>query len=256
MTALSNIAAIVQKEWRHYFGGPIAWVVMFVWTVFFGLFFFSNLTMFMEAAQKTMGQAGSINDRVIGPVFSNMIISALFCCPMLTMRLFAEEKRQGTIELLSTAPITDLQVVLGKFLAALALYAAMIAASLVNLGVLWMYASPAPEWRPIASATLALFLMGASYISMGTFLSTLTKNQMVAGILSFCLFLGLLILGWFDDQTASGLWKGILYLSVTTHMVDLVRGVIDLKDIVFYLSVIAFGIFISHQAVASERWRA
>jgi ABC-2 type transport system permease protein len=256
MTALSNIAAIVQKEWRHYFGGPIGWIVLAVWTFFFGLFFYSNLQIFMQATQKLMGQGGSLIDRVIGPVFGNMMISALFCLPMLTMRLFAEEKRQGTIELLSTVPVTDLQLVLGKYLAALALYVVMIAASLVNVGVLWMYANPAPDWKPIAAAALALFLMGASYITLGTFLSTLTKNQMVAGILSFCLFLSALILLWFDDPTGPPLWQAIVYLSFTKHMQDMVRGVIEVKDLVYYASVIAFGIFISYQAVASARWRA
>jgi ABC-2 type transport system permease protein len=185
-----------------------------------------------------------------------MMISALFCLPMLTMRLFAEEKRQGTIELLSTVPITDLQLVLGKYLSAIALYVVMIAAGLVNVGVLWLYATPAPDWKPIAAATLALFLMGASYITLGTFLSTLTKNQMVAGILSFCLFLAALILVWFDDPTASAAWKAIVYLSFTAHMQDMVKGVIELKDVVYYISIIAFGIFISYQAVASARWRA
>jgi ABC-2 type transport system permease protein len=91
---------------------------------------------------------------------------------------------------------------------------------------------------------------------MGLFVSTLTSNQIVAGILSFCLFLGMWTLGWADDPSAGPLMKGVAYLGVTTHMDDMVKGVLDLKDLVFYLSVVAFGLFLTHQSVESQRWRA
>ena len=127
MTALRNVAAIVGKEWRHYFGSPIAWVALFVWTLLFGIFFYFAFTFFLEQSMRVaqqgmeMGGGGmklSLNEYLIRPLFHNMAVVALFVAPMLTMRLFAEEKRQGTIELLATSPITDLQIVIGKFLAA------------------------------------------------------------------------------------------------------------------------------------------
>ena len=126
MTALRNIAAIVEKEWRHYFGSPIAWVALFVWTLLFGIFFYFAFTFFLEQsmrmAQQAMEFGGggelSLNEYLIRPCCQNMAVVALFIAPMLTMRLFAEEKRQGTIELLATSPLTDRQIVLGKFLAA------------------------------------------------------------------------------------------------------------------------------------------
>jgi ABC-2 type transport system permease protein len=186
----------------------------------------------------------------------NMAVVALFLAPMLTMRLFAEEKRQGTIELLATSPISDLQIVLGKFFAAVGLYALMILAGLVNLVVLWRYASAAPEWKPVASGALALLLFGACFIALGTFVSTLTRNQIIAGILSFCLFLGIWTLGWADDPAAGPVMKVVSYLGVTTHMEDMVKGVLDLKDIVFYVSFIAFGLFLANLSVESQRWRA
>jgi ABC-2 type transport system permease protein len=198
----------------------------------------------------------SLNEVMIRPLFHNMAVVALFIAPMLTMRLFAEEKRQGTIELLATSPVSDLQVVLGKFLAAAGLYALMILAGLVNVALVWVYASSPPEWKPILTGALGLFLLGSSFLAMGTFVSTLTRNQIVAGILSFCLFLGMWTLGWAEDPMGGPVSKVVAYLGVTTHLEDLVKGVVDLKDVVFYLSVITFGLFLAHQSVESQRWRA
>jgi ABC-2 type transport system permease protein len=265
VTALRNVAAIFQKEWSHYFGSPIAWVTLFVWTMLFGIFFFFGVDFYvqmsMRATQQAMQYGGparlSMNEMLVGPILQNMAVVALFVAPMLTMRLFAEEKRQGTIELLATSPLSDLQVVLGKFLAAAALFLLMLLAGLVNVVLMWTYPnSPRPEWAPIASGALGLFLLGCCFLAMGTFVSTLTRNQIVAGILSFCLFLGMWTLGWADSPTAGPVMKVVAYLGVTTHLEDLAKGVVDLKDIVFYLSVIVFGLFLAHQSVESQRWRA
>jgi len=264
VTALRNTAAIVGKEWRHYFGSPIAWVALFVWTMLFGIFYYFSFSFFLEQsmriAQQGMEYGGgmkiSLNEYLIRPLFHNMAVVALFLAPMLTMRLFAEEKRQGTIELLATSPISVFQIVLGKFLAASGLYALMILAGLVNVALIWSYATSPPEWKPVATGALGLFLLGACFLAMGTFVSTLTRNQIVAGILSFCLFLGMWTLGWADDPTAGPVMKAVAYLGVTTHLEDFVKGVVDLKAAAFYLSVITFGLFLAHQSVESQRWRA
>jgi len=264
VTALRNVWALVEKEWRHYFGSPIAWVALFVWTMLFGIFFYFAFDYFLEASmrasQQGMEMGGgmklSLNEYLIRPVFHNMAVVALFVAPMLTMRLFAEEKRQGTIELLSTAPLTDGQIVIGKFLAASGLYALMILSGLLNVVLVFFYASSPPEWKPILTGATALFLLGGCFLALGTFVSTLTRNQIVAGILSFCLFLGIWTLGWADDPMAGPVMKAVAYLGVTTHMEDMVKGVLDLKDLVFYLSFIGFGLFLAHQSVESQRWRA
>ena len=265
MTALRNVAAIFGKEWRHYFGTPVAWVALFVWTLLFGIFYYFAFTFFLEQSMRVaqqgmeMGGGGmklSLNEYLIRPLFHNMAVVALFVAPMLTMRLFAEEKRQGTIELLATSPLSDLQVVMGKFLAAAGLYALMILSGLVNVALIWTYASSTPEWRPILTGALGLFLLGCCFLAMGTFVSTLTRNQIVAGILSFCLFLGMWTLGWADDPMGGPVTKVVAYLGVTAHLEDLVKGVVDLKDVVFYLSVVTFGLFLAHQSVQSQRWRA
>jgi ABC-2 type transport system permease protein len=212
----------------------------------------------LRAGQSEMGGGPklSLNDWVISGVLQNMTVVALFITPMLTMRLFAEEKRQGTIELLATSPVTSMQIILGKFLGALGLFALMVLTGLVNFALLWHYATTPPEWKPVATGVLALLLVGACFIAMGLFVSTLTRNQIVAGILTFCLLLGIWTLGWADEPTAGPVMKVVSYLGVTNHMQDMVKGVLDLKDVVFYLSFIAFGLFLAQQSVESQRWRA
>jgi ABC-2 type transport system permease protein len=259
MSGFSNVAAIFQKEWRHYFGSPIAWVALFVWTFLFGAFFAISIWAFQQSSVQAgmSGRGLSLNDYVIRGIFHNMSVVAMFLTPMLTMRLFAEEKRQGTMELLSTVPLTHLQIVLGKFLAALALYAAMIGFSLLNLFFLWRYATPTPEWKPVLTGVLALLLMGACYIALGAFLSNLTRNQVVAGTLSFCLFLGFLVLEWFTRDSMGGWFKkGLAYLALGSHMEELVKGVIGINHVVFYVTFVVFCIFITQQSLASQRWRA
>jgi len=265
VTPLKNVAAIVAKEWHHYFGSPIASVALTMWALLFGFFFNFGLGYFldmsMQVAQQGMEMGGggmklSLHDYLIRPVLQNMAVVSLFVLPMLTMRLFAEEKRQGTIELLATSPLTNLQIVLGKFLAASLLYLLMILTGLVNVALIWTYAPNPPEWKPVLTGALALLLVGMSFIALGLFLSTLTRNQIVAGILGFGLALVFWIFSWFERPTATGFEKVIAYLGVTTHMDDLAKGVVDVKDLVSYLSVITFGIFLAHQSVESQRWRA
>jgi len=262
LNAVSNVWALVGKEWRHYFGSPIGYILLAAWTALFGSFFYSALVFFlrrsMMAGQMEMGGAPkmSLNEWVISPVLHNMAVVALFIVPVLTMRLFAEEKRQGTMELLGTAPVTNLQIVLGKFLAAAGVYAAMILAGLVNMGFIWYHAASKPEWKPVLTAALGLFLFGCCFIALGTFVSTLTRNQIIAAVVSFCMFLLLWILDWAADPAATGFWKVVSELAVTRHLEDLIKGVVALKDVVFYLSFISFGLFLAHQSVESQRWRA
>lgn len=263
MTALRNIGAILEKEWRHYFGSPIAYVALCMWTLLFGFFynfavdFFLRQSMMMSQQMEFGGGPKlSMNEYLIRPVMQNMAVVALFILPMLTMRLYAEEKRTGTIELLATSPITDWQIVIGKFLGALALYALMIVVGLINVALLWYFSPSPPEWKPVLTGALALLLVGASFISLGLFLSTLTRNQIVAGILGFGMALTFWIFSWFDQPTASTAEKVVAYLGITNHMENLAKGVVELKDVVFYVSFIVFGLFLAQQSVESQRWRA
>jgi len=257
VNALSNVGAIVQKELRHYFGGPIAYVALVIWTFLFGYFFIAVTSYLVRAASMGPGRSPSLTE-AIAALFGNVAIVALFILPVLTMRLFAEEKRQGTIELLATAPITDLQIVVGKFLGAWALFALMLAAGFLNLVPLWKLASAAPEWRPVTVAVLGLLLLGGAFISMGMFVSSLTKNQVIAGVVTFGLALILWLLDWLvsSDPTTSPALRLLGYLGFNTHLETLLKGVVDLKDVVFFLSVIVAGIFLTQRSLESQRWRA
>jgi ABC-2 type transport system permease protein len=183
----------------------------------------------------------------------NATVVLLFVLPLITMRTYAEEKRSGTIELLLTSPVTDFQIILGKFFGAMALYTAMLAVTLVHMGILFWFGNP--EWKPIATGYLGLLLLGGCFISVGLLISSLTKNQIVAGMVTFAVFLLLWVLDW-NASAAGPTGQSILnYLSITQHLDDFVKGVIDTKHLVYYASFITFGLFLTAKSVDSERWR-
>ena len=191
---------------------------------------------------------------LIRQLLQNVTILILFIMPMVTMRTYSEEKRSGTIELLLTSPLTDFQIILGKFLGALALWATMLAVSLIHIGLLFVYGNP--EWKPIATAYLGLLLLGGCFISVGLFISSLTKNQIVAGMVTFAVFLFLWVITWigsFSGPTIDGLTQ---YLSIIDHYDDFGKGVIDTTHLIYYVSFITFGLFLTAKSVDSERWRA
>ena len=172
---------------------------------------------------------------------------------MLTMRLVAEEKRQGTIELLATSPITTLQIVMGKFLGSLVLYAAMLAVTLVHMGFLFAFGNP--EWRPIVTGYLGLLLMGGAFVSIGLLISSTTSNQIVAGVVTFVVFLLFWIIGWFADTAGPTIGPITSWLSITEHFDDFSKGIIDTKHVLYYMSLITFGLFLTAKSVDTERWR-
>ena len=203
-----------------------------------------------------MGQSFpmDLNEFVIRPVFSNISVIGLFLIPMITMRLFAEEKRTGTIELLVTSPLTDLEIILGKWTAALLLYASMLGISLLSMALLFAYGKP--DWKPIVVGYLGLLLLGGALLSIGTFISTCTKNQIVAGVAGFAVCLLLWVLDWASSFETSVTSRVVSYLSVLQHFDSFSKGVLDLKDIVFYVSVIFFGLFLTARSLESLRWRS
>jgi ABC-2 type transport system permease protein len=203
-----------------------------------------------------MGQAMpmDVGEWVIRPVFSNVSVIGLFLIPMITMRLFAEEKRSGTIELLITSPLRDLEIILGKWLAALILYAAMLGLTLLSMSVLFIYGSP--DLKPMMVGYLGLLLQGGALLAIGTFVSTWTRNQIVAGVAGFAICLLLWVLSWVTEFSSGTLASIIAYLSVLSHFDSFQKGVIDTKDLVFYLSAIFIGLFLTARSLESLRWRA
>ncbi|HTL03826.1 MAG TPA: ABC transporter permease, partial [Vicinamibacterales bacterium] len=195
----------------------------------------------------------NINNMAIRPLLQNVSVVALFVLPLITMRTYAEEKRSGTIELLLTSPLTDFQIIMGKFIGAVALYALMLAITLPHMAVLFIYGNP--EWKPIVTGYLGLLLMGASFISMGLWISSLTRNQIVAGMITFAMFLLLWTINWAIDSAGPTMQKILTALSITDHFDDFAKGVIALRHLVYYLSFISFGLFLTAKSVDSERWR-
>ena len=253
---MSNILAIAQKELRSYFASPIAYVIIGFFALVFGYFYIVSINMFMQMAMQ-MGVPGqgqvNINNMAIRPLLQNVSVVALFVLPLITMRTYAEEKRSGTIELLLTSPLTDLQIIMGKFLGAVALYGLMLAVTLPHMAVLFIYGNP--EWKPIVTGYLGLLLMGASFISMGLWISSLTKNQIVAGMITFAMFLLLWTINWAMDSAGPAMQKVLTALSITDHFDDFSKGVLALRHLVYYVSFITFGLFLTAKSVDSERWR-
>jgi ABC-2 type transport system permease protein len=255
---MRNILAIAHKELKSYFASPIAYIVIGVFALLYGYFYIAILAFFVRQSMQ-MGQLGgagqsmNVNQMLLRPLLQNVTILVLFMMPAITMRTYSEEKRSGTIELLLTSPITDFQIVMGKFLGALALYAIMLAISLIHVGLLFVYGSP--EWKPILTAYLGLLLLGGCFISVGLFISTLTKNQVVAFMVTFGVFLFLWVINWigsFSGPTVNDLTN---YLSIVGHFDDFAKGVLDTTHLIYYISFIMFGLFLTAKSVDSERWR-
>ena len=252
---MRNIVAIAAKELRSYFASPIAYIIIGFFLLPFGVFFYLYLAGFVKQSmqQAQFGGAMNINQMVIRSVLQNASVIILFIMPMITMRTYSEEKRSGTIELLLTSPVTDLEIILGKFFGALGLYIAMLAVTLPYMGILFFYGNP--EWRPVAAAYLGLLLMGGTFVSLGLLISSTTNNQIVAGVISFVVFLLLWIVGWFADSAGPTIGPITSWLSITEHFDDFSKGIIDTKHVLYYLSLITFGLFLTAKSVDTERWR-
>ena len=255
---MKNIWFLAKKELQAYFSSPIAYVVIAVFLLLVGFFFYSLVLWFnsqaMQLAQNpAYYQQININQMVFSPLFHNMSIILLLMLPLLTMRLFAEEKKIGTEELLFTSPVSVNQIILGKYLASLIVLAVML--FLTGLLSIFTFAYGNPEVAPFLDGYLGLFLMGAAFLAIGIFYSSLTENQIVAAILTFGTLLLFWVLSW-AGSAAGGIWKDALnYLSFFQHFDDMTRGILDTSDLVYYLSFSFFGLFLTHSVIQSRRWR-
>jgi ABC-2 type transport system permease protein len=228
-----------------------------MFALLYGYFYVAMLDYFvrqsMQAGQFGGPQTMNVNQMMIRPLLQNVTILLLFVMPMITMRSYAEEKRSGTIELLLTSPLSDAEIIMGKFLGALLLWCVMLAVSLLHLALLYAYGRP--EWKPIVTAYLGLVLMGGCFISVGLFISSLTKNQIVAAVVTFAVFLFLWIITWIGSFSGPTVDKVTQYLSIVDQFDDFAKGVIDTSHLIYYVSFIGFGLFLTAKSVDSERWR-
>jgi ABC-2 type transport system permease protein len=255
---MQGLYAVYRKEMGHYFVSPIAYVVIGIFLAICALFFNVYVTavvrqfaqMAAEGANEPMDMPGAVLRAFFG-LLSTLI---LFFTPMLTMSVYAEERKRGTMELLMTSPVTETQIVLGKFLAALTLYGVMLFPTLAQVIFLYFTSDPHPSIKIILIGYLGVLLLGGCLLALGTFVSSLTENQLIAAVITFAAFLIL----WIIDQLgpSTGNTADVLgYLSVIRHYEDFARGVVDTSTLVYYLSFIALFIFLTVRSVDSIRWR-
>jgi ABC-2 type transport system permease protein len=244
---------IFKRDLKSYFASPIAYIVLVVFLVLSGLFFFLYLQNFVSSQFdprfQFLGEKANLNDLVIRPYFGTISIVLLLMIPVITMRLIAEERKNSTIELLFTSPVKVTHIILGKFLASFVLFGVMVVLTAIYMLVLRAYGNP--DLGPLLSAYLGLFLLGGSFLAVGIFSSSLTENQIVAALISFGILLVFWVVGAVSDAENSILG----YLSIINHFDNFSKGVLELKDIVYYVSFIFFGLFLTYIMIESERWR-
>lgn len=236
---MNSIFTITVKELRSYFTSPIAYVVFAMFLVLSGYFF--SVILFISKEASFRGAA------------SNIIITLLFLMPLITMKTFSEERKMGTLEMLMTKPVRDIEVTLGKFLAAASLFITMLASTLVYVFILTKYGNP--DMGPVWSAYLGILLCGLSFIALGIFASSLTENQIIAAVIGFALVLLLWVLSWISGNLGEVDSKLLSYISLSTHLDGFIKGVINLKDVVYYLSFIIFWLFVSVKSIEVRKWK-
>lgn len=253
-----KIWPIFKKEMRLYFSSPVAWVIMTIFLFIAGYFFYSIFAFYTMASMQSamnpqMGRDLNVTDSVLRPLFSNMSVILLLLMPLITMRLFAEERRSGTIELLLTYPVRDGAVLVAKYLAALSLYVLMLGLTLVYPGIVVYFTRV--EWGPLLTGYLGLFLMGATFLAVGIFASSLTENQIVASITTFGVLLFLWVVGW-SAEYVGGSWGRVLsHLSLLDHFDTFARGVLDTKDVIYYVNVTIVALFLTLRSLEARRWK-
>ena len=255
---MRNVWIICRKELRSYFVSPIAYLLLALFAIVFGFFFWNIVGYFVSAGVEAQMRGStfplSVNEQVIRPLVSNVSVIGLFLIPMITMRLFAEEKRNGTIELLVTSPVRDFEVILGKWLASVFLYAGMLLLTALNFAWLFRYGNP--DWKPLAAAYLGLLLQAGALLAIGTFISTLTRNQIIAGAATFAVCLLLWVLEWVSGYETATYARVLAYLSVLNHFESFAKGLLSIKDAVYYISAIFLGLFLTARSLESLRWRS
>ena len=257
---MRNIAEIFKREVRHYYTSPIAYVVIVIFTAVFGFLYFRNLTYYSQLSYQLMQnpyypQRIDLVMAVFAPLFSSNSIIFLLVIPPLSMRLFAEEKKSGTIELMFTYPVKDIQMVLGKWLASLTILFVMLALSVPGVFMAFKFAG-SWEWGPVLSGYLGMFLMGVSFLSLGILISALSENQIVALIISYGALLAFWFLGWAIDPNSGKKMADVLTeFSIIQHLDNFIKGVIDTRDVVYYVLFIFTCVFLTARVLESKRWR-
>jgi ABC-2 type transport system permease protein len=258
---IRGVGLIFNRELRAYFSSSIAYVVITMFLIITGYFFYNliatfSVISFQAQANPMMARQYNllnINETVVRPLFGNISIIMLLMTPLLTMRLLAEERKAGTMELLLTYPVRDIEVVTGKFLACFTVFLAMIFSTFIYPALLVFLGEP--ELMPIITGYIGLILLGAAFIALGLFTSSLTENQIIAASLAF----GILFVFWLMSYSVTlvslALGQVISYIAITEHLESLAKGVVDTEDVIYYLIFVTLFLFLTLRSLESKRWR-
>jgi ABC-2 type transport system permease protein len=236
--SLSNVGPIFRRELRSYFNSPVAYVVIIVFLSIIGWFFTSNLFLMNVASMRI--------------VFELVPLVFLFFVPAITMRLIAEEKKSGTLELLTTKPVRDVEIILGKFLAAWTLLAAALAPTAlyaISVGVLGSL-----DLGPVFTGYIGLLLMGGVYIAIGLFASSLTENQIVAFIIGFLIVLALFLMDKVLMYVPEAFASTLEFLAIDYHFSNIARGVIDSRNVIYFGSLLGFSLYLATVSLERRKW--
>jgi ABC-2 type transport system permease protein len=250
---MSKVLTIARRELRAYFTSPVFWVLATAFMLFFGLIFGFYVT--QGAAATPMGGGGPQAEMrdLLGLIATLM----LFITPLLAMRLLAEEQRAGTLELLMTSPVQDWQVVVGKWLAAFLTLTAMIALTLFHVGIMQRLATQGMAVGPLVTSYLGILLLGAALLGLGVLTSALTDSQVVAGFVGIMAVMLLWFIGLLGSVagTDSAVGASLEYLSLSDHYLDFGQGVIDSRDVIYFVTLTIGTLFVATRVLESRRWR-
>jgi ABC-2 type transport system permease protein len=255
-----NVLTIAGREIKSYFVSPIAYVVLTGFLLLGGWFFFNllarfNLLLTIYSAQQNpqVLQRLNLNEFVIAPLLHNLSVVLVILVPVITMRSLAEEKKTGTYELLLTSPLRISEIVLGKFLGSFVFVLLMVVLTAVYPVILLAYGNP--ETGVILAGYLGLLLLATAFVAVGLLTSSLTENQIIAAVSCLVALLLLYIIAWPAENAGETIGAMLRYVSLTEHFAQMVKGIIDSKDLVYFLSVIVLALFLTHRSVESIRWR-
>lgn len=238
---MRRVLAIAYRETLAYFVSPIAYVIALVFVSLTGYFF-------VDAMSASAFPEATVESYVGRATFILALLG-----PLLTMRLVAEERKLGTLELLMTSPVLDWEVVVGKFAGAMVVATSAIALTAVYVGLLFLYGNPDPG--PIFTAYIGLVLFAGAALSVGLFTSSLTSNQIIAAVLSYGILALLSVIHLAADHVGGAPATVLRELSIVAHYEDFVRGVLDLRHVAYYVSVMVVLLYLTTRTLELGRWR-
>ncbi len=253
---MKNLIPLYKKELKTFFVSPIAYIVITVFLVLSGYFFYAITGYYNFVSQRWQSQPYyelNIMEGIFRPLLSNISVTLLLVLPLLTMRLFAEEKKSGTIELLFTYPLKDEEIILGKFFAATTVFLTGVILSFIQPLLLARYVKL--DWGMLTVGYFGLTLLGIAFLSVGIFVSSMTENQIVAAVVSFGALLVFWLLGWATDLVGSGFSSILSQLSIISHFENFAKGVISTQDLMFYLLFTLFFLYLTFGVLGTKKWR-